>query len=164
MPEADGDPRARRAVAGPVGPGRALAAVYAVFAFAAGSRALVQLLLDPARAPLAYGLSAFAAVVYLVGAVAFRRHGDRARRIARTACLVELAGVLGVGSLSLLAPAAFPDASVWSGYGAGYGHLPLVLPLLGLWWLRVTGRTTVPAPPGQPGPAAAHVRQTRSSA
>jgi hypothetical protein len=163
VPDADGDPPARHPVAGPVGPGRALAAVYAVFALAAGSRAVVQLLLDPGRALLAYGLSAFAAVVYLVGAVAFRRHGARARRIARTACRAELAGVLGVGSLSLLAPDAFPDASVWSGYGSGYGHLPLVLPLLGLWWLRVAARPAVPAPPDR-GPAASSARQTRSSA
>jgi hypothetical protein len=32
---------------------------------------------------------------------------------------VELAGVLIVGTLSLLVPAEFPDATVWSGYGAG---------------------------------------------
>jgi hypothetical protein len=24
---------------------------------------------------------------------------------------------------------------VWSGFGAGYGYVPLVLPFLGLWWL-----------------------------
>ena len=32
--------------------------------------------------------------------------------------------------------AAFPDATVWSGYGRGYGFVPLVLPVLGLLWLR----------------------------
>jgi hypothetical protein len=25
---------------------------------------------------------------------------------------------------------------VWSGYGRGYGFIPLVLPVLGLLWLR----------------------------
>jgi hypothetical protein len=29
---------------------------------------------------------------------------------------------------------------VWSVYGRGYGFVPLVLPLVGLWWLRRTGR------------------------
>ena len=34
--------------------------------------------------------------------------------------------------------AAFPDATVWSSYGGGYGYVPLVLPVLGLLWLRRT--------------------------
>ena len=33
---------------------------------------------------------------------------------------------------------AFPDATVWSQYGLGYGFVPLVLPVVGLWWLRRT--------------------------
>jgi hypothetical protein len=43
--------------------------------------------------------------------------------------------VLVVGTLSLADKAAFPDATVWSGYGSGYGYVPLVLPFIGLWWL-----------------------------
>jgi len=27
---------------------------------------------------------------------------------------------------------------VWTGFGSGYGFVPLVLPLVGLWWLRHT--------------------------
>lgn len=114
------------------GPGRALVAVYGVFALAAGARAGVQIATRFGEAPLAYSLSAFAALVYLVLAVALVR-GER--RLALAACGVELAGVLIVGTLSLVDPAAFPHATVWSGYGSGYVFIPLVLPVLGLYWL-----------------------------
>jgi cytochrome bd-type quinol oxidase subunit 2 len=122
------------------GPGRALVAVYAVFAVAAGARSAVQLATRFEAAPLAYLLSALAAAVYLLATAALARSS---RRLAFTACSVELAGVLTVGTASLLAPAAFPDATVWSGYGIGYGFLPLVLPVLGLLWLRCTGWESV---------------------
>jgi len=29
----------------------------------------------------------------------------------------------------------FADQTVWSTYGIGYGFVPLVLPIAGLWWL-----------------------------
>ena len=48
----------------------------------------------------------------------------------------EALGVLTVGTYSLADSAAFPDATVWSSYGSGYGFVPLVLPVLGLLWLR----------------------------
>jgi hypothetical protein len=48
--------------------------------------------------------------------------------------------VLTVGTLTVLDPALFPDATVWSAYGQGYGYLPLVLPFLGLAWLVRTRR------------------------
>jgi hypothetical protein len=51
------------------------------------------------------------------------------------ACSFELAGVLVVGSLSLLDPELFPRATVWSTYGLGYGFFPLFLPIAGLAWL-----------------------------
>ena len=56
--------------------------------------------------------------------------------------LSAFAGVLAVGTWSLADPATFPDATVWSGYGSGYGFVPLVLPVFGLLWLR---RWTGPA-------------------
>ena len=46
--------------------------------------------------------------------------------------------MLVVGLLSYLVPSAFPDKTVWSHFGSGYGYVPLVLPVLGLWWLRRT--------------------------
>ena len=46
---------------------------------------------------------------------------------------VELTGVLVIGTLSH--PSDIDRASVWSDYGNGYGFVPLVLPVVGLWWL-----------------------------
>jgi hypothetical protein len=123
------------------GPGRVLVAVYGVFALAAGARAAVQIALQFDEAPLAYLLSALAAVVYVVATVGLARGGRGGRRTAVLACSVELVGVLVVGTLSLLDRAAFPDSTVWSGYGSGYGFIPLVLPVLGLLWLRHLSET-----------------------
>jgi NhaP-type Na+/H+ and K+/H+ antiporter len=118
------------------GPGRVLVALYGIFALAAGARAGVQIALQFDEAPLAYLLSALAAVVYVVATVGLARGGRGGRRAAVAACTVELAGVLVVGTLSLADAAAFPDDTVWSRYGQGYGFIPLVLPVLGLLWLR----------------------------
>ena len=120
------------------GPGRLLVAVYALFALAAGSRAGVQLSTKFDEAPLAYLLSAVAAVVYLVATVALARRGPTWRRIALLTCSFELLGVLVVGTLSLFDAEAFPDATVWSVFGRGYLFIPLVLPMIGLYWLRTT--------------------------
>ncbi len=117
------------------GPGRLLVAVYAVFALAASSRAALQLITRFSEAPVAYSLSAVAAAVYVGAAVALARD---LRRLALLACGFELVGVLVVGTASLLLPEAFPDQTVWSGYGSGYGFVPLVLPVLGLLRLRAT--------------------------
>jgi len=111
---------------------RPLVALYALFALAAGARSAVQLTTRADQAPLPYALSALAAAVYLIAAVALTRPGKTARRVALGACTLELAGVVAVGTVSVAAPDTFPDATVWSHFGRGYGHLPLVLPLLGL--------------------------------
>jgi cytochrome bd-type quinol oxidase subunit 2 len=124
------------------GAGRALVAVYGVFALAATARAGVQLATRYAEAPLAYLLSAVAAVIYLVATVTLARGDRTSRRIAWTAIILELVGVLTVGTLSVLDPAAFPRATVWSVYGIGYGFVPLVLPVLGLLWLVRTRPTS----------------------
>ncbi|HEX5510778.1 MAG TPA: hypothetical protein VFX41_03620 [Actinomycetales bacterium] len=118
--------------------GRVLIAAYAVFALSASARAGVQLATDFHKAPVAYLLSAFAAVVYIVATVALATSGRRAWLVAVIAVLVELVGVLTVGTFSFLDRAAFPDATVWSVYGRGYGFVPLVLPVIGLWWLHRT--------------------------
>ena len=135
------------------GPGRVLVALYAVFALAAGSRAAVQLATRFDEAPLAYLLSALAAAVYLVATVGLARGGRGGRRTATGACLFELVGVLTVGTLSLADPGAFPDETVWSGYGRGYLFIPLVLPVLGLLWLRRrSGASDRPAGQNSPPP------------
>jgi cytochrome bd-type quinol oxidase subunit 2 len=131
--ETTGDRSAGEQVATAGGPGRVLVAVYGVFALAAGSRAAVQLSTRFAEAPVAYLLSALAAIVYVIATVALARGG---RRTALVAITIELVGVLVVGTLSLLDRAAFPDETVWSAYGRGYLFIPLVLPVAGLLWLR----------------------------
>jgi cytochrome bd-type quinol oxidase subunit 2 len=122
------------------GPGRVLIAVYGVFALAAGARAGVQIATRFHEAPVAYLLSAFAAVVYIVATVTLARSGRTSHRVAVTSCSIELIGVIAIGTYSLTDKAAFPDATVWSGYGSGYGYVPLVLPMLGLLWLWRTRR------------------------
>jgi hypothetical protein len=112
-----------------------LIAVYAVFALSATARAAVQLATRFGEAPVAYLLSAVAGVVYLVATISLARD---ARRIALVAVSIELVGVLVVGTLSVFNDAAFPRATVWSAYGIGYAFVPLLLPVLGLAWLRRT--------------------------
>jgi len=117
------------------GAGRVLLLVYGIFAVSASARAGVQIATKFAEAPLAFLLSAFAALVYIAATVGLAIGGTRGRLIALTSCSIELVGVLVVGTLSVLDEEAFPDATVWSGFGSGYGYVPLVLPFVGLWWL-----------------------------
>ncbi len=115
--------------------GRLLVAVYGVLALAAVARSAYQLTQRLAEAPLPYTLSAFAAVVYVVATVALARGAGAWRTVAWAAVVVEAVGVLVVGTDSLLQPDAYPDETVWSVYGQGYGFVPLVLPFVGIWWL-----------------------------
>jgi hypothetical protein len=124
------------------GPGRLLVAIYGLFALSASARAGVQIATKFGNAPVAYLLSAFAGIVYIVATVTLGNGGPRARRIAFISCSIELAGVLAVGTWSIADPAMFPDATVWSDYGSGYGFVPLVLPVFGLLWLRYWSRRT----------------------
>ncbi len=127
------------------GPGRVLIAIYGTFALAATARALYQLSTKFSEAPVAYLLSAFSGLVYVLATVALVRAGRRWWTVAVTAVSVELVGVLVVGTLSIIDPATFPDETVWSLFGRGYGYVPLVLPVLGLYWLRLT-RPSRPTP------------------
>ncbi|MEU8012392.1 hypothetical protein [Micromonospora parva] len=117
------------------GPGRLLIAVYLLFAIAATSRAGLQITTKFDEAPVAYLLSGVAALIYIVAAVGLARAGHAGRRVALACCSVELVGVVAVGILSLVDRELFPDETVWSGFGSGYGYIPLVLPVLGLIWL-----------------------------
>lgn len=136
------------------GPGRILVAVYAVFALSATARAAVQLATKFDEAPLAYLLSALAGLVYIVATITLARGTRGSRRLATIAIIVELVGVLTVGTLSIFDAEAFPRATVWSTYGIGYGFVPLVLPVLGLLWLAKT------RPRGTPPAAATRRRET----
>ncbi len=118
------------------GGARLLVVVYAIFAIAATARSAIQLSTRFDEAPLAYSLSAIAAVVYIVATIALARADRTSRRVARAALIFELSGVVIVGTASLLFPDAFPRATVWSTFGSGYLFIPLALPIIGLWWLR----------------------------
>ena len=135
-PTAVPEPAASRPDSTRTGPGRLLVAIYALFALAATARAGVQIATKFSNAPVAYLLSALAGVVYILATVTLAVGSPTARRIAVASCSVELVGVLAVGTWSVVDPASFPDATVWSGYGSGYGFVPLVLPVFGLLWLR----------------------------
>lgn len=122
------------------GPGRLLVWLYGVFTVAAASRSIVQMILHFGRAPLAYVLSAAAAVVYAFITYSLVRGGATARRAALVCCAAELVGVLTVGTWTLAEPSAFPDATVWSDYGMGYLFIPVILPVTAMLWLRKAER------------------------
>ena len=110
----------------------------------------MQIATEFGHAPVAYLLSALAGVVYIIATVTLGVGGPTARRIAVISCSFELVGVLAVGTWSIADPATFPDATVWSTYGIGYGFVPLVLPVFGLLWLRHwTRRARIHRGPGQ---------------
>ncbi|MDQ4138232.1 MAG: hypothetical protein M3116_05220 [Actinomycetota bacterium] len=128
-----------------VGVGRVLVAVYAVLALAATGRSVFQILTKFDSAPVAYTLSALAALVYVGATIALVTRGSGAYRAAWAAIGFELAGVLVVGTLSVVDPQLFPDDTVWSQFGRGYLFVPLVLPVLGIAWLVKRRPSAVPA-------------------
>src|SRR3954467_6216302 len=131
--ETQHDPEATRH-----GPGRILILVYGVFALSATARAGVQIATKFSDAPIAYLLSAVAAIIYCAATFALAKATKVSRKVATTAIVIELIGVLAIGAFSYAVPDDFPDATVWSHFGQGYGFVPVVLPVLGLLWLRRT--------------------------
>ncbi|MCS5496742.1 hypothetical protein NY547_05745 [Cnuibacter physcomitrellae] len=127
-------PRAR-------GIGLVLVVVYGILALAATGRSFVQIVREFDDAPVAYSLSALAAVVYIVATIALIAPGRVWYRVAWITISFELVGVLTVGTLSLTHPELFAHASVWSWFGIGYLFVPLVLPVLGMLWLYRTRRS-----------------------
>ncbi len=119
-----------------LGVGRVLVAVYGVFALSASARALFQLATKFQEAPLSYSLSAVAALVYVVATIALAR---RSRLLALATVWFELVGVFLVGAISYLVPADFEHKTVWSHFGQGYGYVPALLPIVGLFWLYRSG-------------------------
>lgn len=117
------------------GAGRILIAVYVVLALAATGRSFYQLVAKFDQAPVAYTLSALAAVVYIVATIALIARGPVWFRIAQITIGFELAGVLIIGALSLIIPSLFAHPTVWSYFGMGYLFIPLIMPILGLRWL-----------------------------
>lgn len=124
------------------GPGRLIITVYAVLALAATGRSLYQLIAKYEDAPLAYFLSAVAAIVYCIATWSLATHN---RLIAHLSISFELCGVLAIGTWSTMEPDIFPEPTVWSEFGSGYLWVPLVLPVIGLWWLRRSEALSGPA-------------------
>lgn len=122
--------------------GRVLVTVYGVLAFAALGRSSYELVAKFGDAPVAYGLSTLAAVVYVVATFALAIGTPLWRAVAWVTVGIEAVGVVTVGGLSLADPDVFGESTVWSGFGQGYGYVPLVLPFVGLWWLWRTSRST----------------------
>lgn len=119
--------------------GRVLVLLYGVLALAATARGSVQLLTKGSDAPFAYSLSLAAGLIYIVATVALLANW---RRVAWVAVGFEAVGVLAVGLLSIFDSVVFPDQTVWSEFGRGYGYVPLVLPIIGLTWLwRTRGKS-----------------------
>ncbi len=134
------------------GPGRILVAVYAVLALAASGRSAFQIIDRFEEAPLAFSLSAVAAVVYIVATLALALRWDR---VAWVTIGFELLGVIVVGTISVAFPAVLGigaadpfgrQATVWSTFGAGYLFVPLLVPVIGLIFLARSRR----AEPGTP--------------
>ncbi|WP_425280695.1 hypothetical protein [Leucobacter insecticola] len=123
------------------GLGRVLITVYVVLALAATFRSVFQIIRKFDEAPLAYTLSAVAGLVYIVATIALIKRRGAWRVVAWAALIFELSGVLVVGTLSLVMPQLFAHPSVWSTFGIGYLFIPLVLPILGLIWLRRSSST-----------------------
>jgi len=123
-----------------LGVGRLLILVYAVFAISSTARSSFQVITKFEEAPVSYSLSLLSAVVYLLATVSLAKSGPTWKTIALASVIFELIGVLTVGVISLLVPELFVEASIWSGFGSGYGYLPLVLPVLGLLWIRKTNQ------------------------
>ncbi|MDN5685454.1 MAG: hypothetical protein L0G94_02070 [Brachybacterium sp.] len=113
--------------------------VYGIFALSATARSLVQILRDLSAAPVAYVLSLLAALTYIAVTVVLVRRGRRSP-LALALCTVELLGVLVVGMLSVFDAALFADDSVWSGFGRGYGYVPLLLPIVALAYILIGRR------------------------
>ncbi|OIK08016.1 hypothetical protein [Streptomyces monashensis] len=126
------------------GPGMLLVWFYGVMVVGAVSRSVFQIATDFQRAPLAYSLSAVAGVVYGFITYSLVRGGETARKAALVCCAAELAGVLLVGTWTVVDSSAFPDATVWSDFGMGYVFIPVLLPISAMYWLRKSRSTVTP--------------------
>ncbi|WP_166987185.1 hypothetical protein [Canibacter zhoujuaniae] len=122
------------------GLGKLIKIIYVILALAATGRSVYQIISKFEEAPLAYSLSAVAAVVYVLITVALFQRGRVWRNIARAGAIFEIIGVVTVGTLSLLMPEFFAHPAVWSHFGSGYLFLPVIMPILGLNYLAKLDR------------------------
>jgi len=122
------------------GPGRTLIVFYFIMTIAALARSIFEIVAHFGTAPVAYLLSLFAGIVYLIATIGLVTPGRTAYRVAATAITIELVGVLVVGTISVVDLGLFPfsgdRSTVWAYYGLEYLLIPLALPILGLLFLR----------------------------
>jgi hypothetical protein len=122
------------------GAGRTLIVFYFIMTIAALARSIFEIVSHFSVAPLAYLLSLFAGIVYLIATIALVTPGRPAFRVAQVAITIELVGVLVVGALSVIDLSLFPfsgdRSTVWAYFGLEYLLIPLALPILGLLFLR----------------------------
>lgn len=123
-----------------------LIVVYAILALAATGRSSVELMQKFSEAPLPYSVSAASALIYILVTVALWR---RWRTVALVGSAVELLGVLTVGILTTFEPTWWPEHTVWTGFGSGYGWVPVLLPMVALYFL-IRGRRDASATAGNP--------------
>ena len=126
----------------PTGPRRLLISLYAIFALAATARGIVQIATKFDEAPVAYALSLFSGVVYICATIGLLTNRRWSRPLAWAAVGTEMVGVVTSGIASIIDADVFPHDTVWSRFGAGYGYVPVILPVLGLMWLWQTRGTS----------------------
>ena len=114
-----------------------LAVSYPVLALSTGVRALYQgFLKDEVTNYLAVALSGVAAICYLLATIGFTYKRKWAWQLSVVVLVFETVMALAIGGLSLTDTyAEVIGRTVWRSFGADYGYLPLIQPILGLLWL-----------------------------
>src|SRR5699024_5597824 len=127
------------------GVGRIIVMVYAILALAASWSSGFQILTELDHAPVAVLLYPPSGLVCPLGPTRLPLYrvtygpvtaGPSPLAHCHAAVWFELIGVIVIGIWSLIAPQFFPEPTVWSTFGIGYGFIPLVLPIIGLYWLH----------------------------
>jgi hypothetical protein len=108
---------------------------YGLWSFSALGRSSYEYLFKP-NVPtyVPAHLSTFVGVLYIFIIAGLRKRSPRWWWVTLSLLIVELAGVLLVGTIDVIWH-PFPYATVWSKYGIGYFFMPLVLPFAGLAYL-----------------------------
>ena len=110
---------------------------YPVLAFSIGYRAVYRLAFkEGVENFLPPALSLLTAIFYLIATIGFAKKARWAWWVSIISLGLETLCTFVVGGLSL--SPAFADSigrTAWRAFGADYGYLPLVQPIVGLIWL-----------------------------
>lgn len=80
-------------------------------------------------------VSVIAALGYIVAAVSLTHNGRRMRVLAWTAIGFEITGVIVTGLIGMEVKEIGEIRNIWANFGAQYGFLPMLVPLVSLVWL-----------------------------